>query len=362
MLRITEYIRDTLEGKKPRVFNGVILIWNLTNVCNLYCKHCYSSANQIKDGELSFEEIKRVVPELKKAGVKIAILSGGEPLMREDIYEISEYIKSNGIMTYLSTNGLLIDENNIDKIKEHFNYLGISIDGKPEMHDLFRGKRGAYEQSMKAIRLGLDRGIKVGLRYTFSSMNAESLPYIFELVEKENIPKLYISHLVYTGRGNRLSSVEKENYKKSVQFIIDKAFEYVENNVDIDIVTGNHEADAVMLYKEFSKRYPELSEKMYERLKIWGGNSSGERIINIDFKGNVKPDTFYFDSIGNVREKPFYQIFNGNGLLSKLREHPRKIKGKCSNCEYIEICNGSSRPRSYAVYGDYFMEDPACYI
>ncbi len=362
MLRVSEYIRKALGDEDYRPFPGIILIWNLTNKCNLYCKHCYSSANQDTNGELTLDEIDRISASLVREGVKFAILSGGEPLLRGDIYNIATLLKKRGIKTYLSTNGLLINRENVDKIKESFDYVGISIDGTPDVHDRFRGKKHSFEKSLNAIRLCLEKGLKVGLRFTLTQQTSDSLPFIFDLVQKLSVPKIYISHLVYAGRGTRLRDVERKTYRKTVEFIIDKAFEFHEKGTDIDIVTGNNESDAVVLYRKFKERYPQRAEKLYEILRLWGGNQAAVRLVNIDFKGNVKPDPFFFHSVGNLREKDFSDIWNSNGLLSKLREKPRKIKGRCSDCPYLEICNGNSRARAFFATGDYFGEDPACYI
>ncbi|MGB9874210.1 MAG: SPASM domain-containing protein, partial [Hydrogenobacter sp.] len=141
-----------------------------------------------------------------------------------------------------------------------------------------------------------------------------------------------------------------------------KAFEYVQKKVPIDIVTGNNEADAVVLYREFTRRYPDLAKDLYERLTLWGGNQAGVRLMNINHRGDVKPDPFFFHSVGNIREEDPVKIWQGNALLSFLRERPRRLKGKCDNCPYLEICNGNSRARAYAVFGDYAQEDPACYL
>ncbi len=362
MLRITEYIKDAIHGEARRPFNGTIVIWNLTNICNLSCKHCYASANQLKNNRLSSDEISSLIQQLRQTDVKFAILSGGEPLLREDIFDIASELKNAGIKTYLSTNGLLVNEGNIDKIKEQFDYIGISIDGEPEVHDSFRGRIGAFEESLRAIRLCLKNNLRVGLRFTLTENTQRSLPFVFELAEREGIPKIYISHLVYSGRGGDLHDLGKEDYKRAVEFILNKSFEFAEKNIPIDVVTGNNDADAVMLLNEFKRRYPELSGRLYERLRLWGGNQAGRRLLNIDSEGNVKPDPFFSDTIGNVRMRSFCEIWNSNGILSRLRETPRKLKGKCGDCEYIEICNGNSRARAYAQYGDYFAEDPACYI
>lgn len=364
MLRITEYLMESIEGKESRGLNALIAIWNLTNACNLACKHCYASANQRRDMELTLEEIAAIVPDMKKAGVRFVILSGGEPLMREDIFDISRVLRNAGLKTYLSTNGLLVGAGNIMEIKNNFDYTGISIDGEADTHDLFRGQKGAFDKALSSIRLCMEHDIKVGLRFTLSEATGRSLSYIFELVEKEGIPKIYISHLVNSGRGEGLSPLAKPAYREAVGYIIKKGFEYAErkSGPQPQIVTGNNESDAVLLYLEFKEKYPAQAEFLYRKLKNWGGNQAGVRLVNINHRGDVRPDPFFQCTIGNVREQSFFDVWNSGGILSRLREKPRGLKGRCGECAYIEICNGNSRARAYAASGDYFEEDPACLI
>lgn len=362
LLRITEYIRDTLNQKAYRPFLGTILIWNLTNGCNLSCAHCYASAKKKSDQELSTAEALGLVPSLEKCRVKVAILSGGEPLMRRDLFEIAHSLKERKILPSLSTNGLLITEKNLPQIQNHFSYVGISIDGNEESHDLFRGKKGAYQKSLEAIRLCLSAGIKVGIRFTLTLDTYPHLPFVFDLAEKEGIPKIYISHLVYAGRGGDLMSLDSSDSKKALEFILAKSFEYVEKEKGIDVVTGNNEVDSVMLYKYFQKKYPPLASRLYHRLENWGGNQAGSRLLNIDCRGNVKADPFMPELLGNIRERTLEEIWNQKGILTQLRDHPRKIQGKCQSCSFLSICNGNSRARSYALFGDYWREDPSCYI
>ncbi len=362
MLRITEYVKDSLSKKGCRPFSGAIVIWNITNNCNLTCKHCYAYANQIKGKELGSEDTISLIQQFKQSAVKLAILSGGEPLMRKDIFDITCELKKAGIKTYLSTNGILIGEDNINRIKEQLDYIGISIDGETGIHDSFRGRKGAFEDSLRAIRLCLKNGLKVGVRFTLTENTQKSLPFIFELARKEGIQKIYISHLVYSGRAGDLHDVDRDGYRRAIGFILEKSFEYVDNNIPINVVTGNNDADAVMLLNAVKKRYPYAYDGLYERLRTWGGNQAGKRLVNIDSEGNVKPDPFFSDAVGNVRTRSFCEIWNSNGILSRLRESPRRLRGRCGKCAYIEICNGNSRARAYTRYGDYFEEDPACHI
>ena len=366
MFRLSNLLKSTIENKKQRELNGSILIWNFTNRCNLSCLHCYSYASLDEKDKLSTKKILETIKELKKANIKFVIFSGGEPLTRKDIFEIADAFKNEGIMTYLSTNGLYINPSNVKKIIDTFGYIGISIDGDEKTHDRFRGLIGSYKKSLQAIDLIHQNGGKVGIRFTITKETKESLEHIFSLAEKKNIDKVYISHLVYSGRGldNLKMDLTKEERLKAVNFIIDKAFEYYNNKIDIDIVTGNMEMDAILFLNRFKSLYPNLAKDLEERLKKWGGNSAGRNLVNINSEGDVKPDPFFPVKIGNIFEKSFDEIWldKENDLLNRLREYPRKIKGKCQNCEWIEICNGGSRPRAWAIYGDLWEEDPSCYI
>jgi len=366
VFRLSNLLKSTLEGKKSRELDGSILIWNFTNRCNLSCLHCYSKSTLDEKDTLSTEKILKTIPELKKAGIRFVIFSGGEPLTRKDIFEIAQAFKDEGIFTYLSTNGLYINPSNVKKIIDTFGYIGISIDGREEIHDRFRGLKGSFKKSMEAIKLIQKNGGKIGIRFTITKDTAESLEFIFDLAEKENIDKIYISHLVYSGRGldNLKMDLTKEERKKAVDFIINKAFEYYDNAKDIDIVTGNMEMDAIVFMKEFEKRYPQKISLLEEKLKNWAGNSAGVKLVNINSEGDVKPDPFFPVTIGNIYEKSFDEIWlnKKSEILNKLRKKPRIIKGRCSNCRYLDICNGGSRPRAWAISDDLWAEDPSCYI
>ena len=367
MFRLSNLLKSVTEGKEARVLDGSIAIWNFTNRCNLSCMHCYSRADLDSTDTLSTEDIMNTLPKLKANGVKFIIFSGGEPLTRKDLFDIAERCRELGIITYLSTNGLYIGHKNAQKILDTFNYVGISIDGSEETHDRFRGLPGSFAMSMDAVRLLNSYGkSKVGIRFTITKETYDDLKFIFELAEKENIPKIYISHLVYSGRGldNLEMDLTKEQRREAVEFILDKAFEYHESGRDIEIVTGNMEQDAILFLEKFGQKYPDLKEKMRQRLVEWGGNSAGRKLLNIDSEGNVKPDPFFPQYIGNILHQDFSDIWTNEPvpLLQKLREHPRKISGKCSVCDEIDICNGGSRSRAYAIYGDMWAEDPSCYL
>ncbi len=367
MFRLSNLLSSVVEGKKARVLDGSIAIWNFTNRCNLSCMHCYSKADLDAVDTLTTEDIFKTLDKFKENGVKFLIFSGGEPLTRKDLYDIAQRCKELGIITYLSTNGLYVGKNNAQKIIDTFNYVGISIDGSQKTHDYFRGLEGSFRESMKAVKLlNSFEGSKVGIRFTITKETYDDLEFIFELAEKENISKIYISHLVYSGRGldNLEMDLTKDQRRVAVNYILDKAFEYYESGRDIEIVTGNMEQDAILFLDRFGKKYPNLKDEMKSRLIAWGGNSAGRKLLNIDSEGNVKPDPFFPSYIGNILNEDFSDIWTKKPieLLQKLRVHPRKISGKCSECDYLNICNGGSRSRAYAIYGDIWSEDPSCYL
>lgn len=366
MFRLSNLIKTTLEESPSRTLNGSIIIWNMTNRCNLLCHHCYSKADANEKETLSFEQIKQTIPKLKKAGINFVIFSGGEPLLRKDIFDIAQLMKAHDIMTYLSTNGLYITPKNVQHIIDTFNYIGISIDGIKEVHDFFRAQIGSYEKALQAIKLIQTYGGNAGIRFTLTKETQSSFYAMFDLVEKLNVNKFYISHLVYSGRGeeNLNIDISKERRREYVEFIIQKAFEYYKQGKNIDLVTGNMEMDAIMLLKYFEQHYPEHTKTLYKKLTQWGGNSAGNRLGNMDWLGNVKPDPFFPFAVGNYLENDFETIWKNaqQPLLKRLREYPRQIEGRCNDCNYLEICNGGSRSRAFAISGDLWREDPSCYL
>ena len=348
---------------------GPVVIWNLIRRCNLTCKHCYSiSADKDFPGELSTKEVFSVMDGLKAFKVPVLILSGGEPLLRTDIYDISKRAKEMGFYVGLSTNGTLIDETNIKRIAAvGYDYLGISIDGLRETHDRFRRKQGAFDSSMSAIRLCRDHGIKIGLRFTLTQDNADELPEILRLVEREHIDKFYLSHLNYAGRGNinRKDDVVLKTTRRAMDLLFEICWQYEQQGLVREFVTGNNDADGVYLLQWVARNFPERVEHTRVKLAQWGGNSSGVNVANIDNVGNVHPDTFWWDySLGNVRDRSFAEIWQDTSdpLMAGLKARPRKVKGRCGQCRYFDICGGNTRVRAYQLTGDPWAEDPACYL
>ncbi len=372
MFRISQYMQEIAHptplgpARKPP---GPVVIWNLIRRCNLTCKHCYSiSADTDFPGELSTEQVFSVMDDLKRFRVPVLILSGGEPLLRPDIYDISKRAKAMGFYVGLSSNGTLIDEGNVDCIAEvGYDYVGISIDGVRETHDRFRRRQGAFDASVRAIRLCRARGIKVGMRFTLTQDNAAELPILLAFMADEDVDKFYLSHLNYAGRGNinRKDDAVFATTRRAMNLLFNMCWSHVQRGEHKEFVTGNNDADGVYLLQWVRERFPHLEDHMRAKLAQWGGNASGVNIANIDNLGNVHPDTFWWHyNLGNVRERPFSEIWQdvSDPLMAGLKSRPRPLKGRCASCSYLDICGGNTRVRAHQLTGDAWAEDPGCYL
>ncbi|RDH85664.1 MAG: heme d1 biosynthesis radical SAM protein NirJ [endosymbiont of Galathealinum brachiosum] len=376
MFRMTQFMKSLAEdtplgpARKPP---GPVVIWNLVRRCNLTCKHCYSiSADKDFPGELTTEQVFTTMDDLKQFKVPVLILSGGEPLLRPDIFDISHRAKEMGFYVGLSTNGTLITEDNIKQIAEvGYDYVGISIDGMEKTHDMFRRREGAFKESMHGIDLCKENGIKVGLRFTLTQDTVHELPDILNLMDERDIDKFYLSHLNYAGRGNknRKDDVFHKMTRTAMDLLFDVCWDHIQRGNEREFVTGNNDADGIYMMLWAKKNIPEIFEgkesELITRLENWGGNASGVNISNIDNLGNVHPDTFWWDyNLGNVKERKFSEIWQDTSdpLMAGFKQEQRPLKGRCAECEHKAICGGNTRVRAYQLTGDPWEEDPACYL
>jgi heme d1 biosynthesis radical SAM protein NirJ len=372
MFRISQFMREVaaptpLEPRRSPP--GPVVIWNLVRRCNLTCKHCYSiSADKDFAGELSTDEVFGVMDDLKRFKVPGLILSGGEPLLRPDIFDIARRAKAMRFFTALSSNGTLIDETMTRRIAaENFDYVGISLDGLEDIHDRFRRKQGAFAASLKAIRLCRDAGLKVGVRFTLTNDNFSDFPGLLKLVEDEGIPRFYFSHLNYAGRGNknRKDDAHHQMTRQAMDLLFDTCWGHQQRGLERDFTTGNNDADGVYLLFWVRRNFPDLEAHIRAKLEQWGGNSSGVNVANIDNLGNVHADTMWWHhTLGNVRERPFSAIWNdiSDPLMAGLKRSPRIVGGRCGVCRHFAICGGNTRVRAHQLTGDPWAEDPGCYL
>ena len=375
MFRLTRYLQalvnPELAQRRPQVAapTGPVVIWNLIRRCNLTCKHCYAtSADKDFPGELSTAQVFDVMDDLKAYGVSVLILSGGEPLMRPDIFEVSRRAKAMGFYVGLSSNGTLISEDNIQQINDvGYDYVGVSLDGMREVHDRFRRRVGAFDESLRGIRLCRDSGIKVGLRFTLTQDNVRDLPDLLHLLDDEGLDKFYLSHLNYAGRGNknRGDDAHHRMTRAAMDLLFETCWNHLISGNAKEFVTGNNDADGAYLLQWVERHRPEQRERLQTMLERWGGNSSGVNIANIDNLGRVHPDTMWWDyDLGSVKERPFSAIWEDTSdpLMAGLKRADRPVEGRCAQCRHLSICGGNSRTRAWQLTGNPWAEDPGCYL
>ena len=375
MINITEMVsgkvtvsRDVLGIYMEKARSPVIAVWNVTNICNLKCIHCYASSGMYnKTEELSTDEAIKLIDDLKDIGIKILIFSGGEPLLRDDIFELIRYSVKKGFRTVLSTNGTVIDDSIAYSLKKSgVDYVGISIDGSKEINDWFRGVDGAYDDALKGLTILNEIGLKTGIRFTATKYTIKELNYIINLLEELNIPRICVYHLIPSGRGSKLANwdLSHDEKRSMIKFLLEKALEWRDSNKESEIETVGSPEDGVFIYLLLRKYDEDLAENAYNYLLRRGGDPSGDRLINIDHMGGIHPNQFWWDyTIGNIRKDSLKEILfnNEDDFLNKLRMKSRYLKGRCSRCPFKDLCNGF-RLRALRIYGDPWEEDPGCYI
>jgi 12,18-didecarboxysiroheme deacetylase len=349
--------------KKP------VVVWNITRACNLSCVHCYAHAtNHGHKKELTKEEGFSLLNDLADFGVPVVLFSGGEPLVRQDLLELARHAVGRGMRSVISTNGTLITREKAKELKTvGLSYVGVSLDGLEEVNDRFRGKKGAFRSAITGIKNCQEAGIRVGLRFTLNKMNVKEVPFIFDLIEEEGIPRACFYHLVYAGRGSELieHDLSHDETRKVVDLIIDRTKYLHDKGKPKEVLTVDNHADGPYLYLRMVKENSDRAEEVLELLKMNGGNNSGRGIGCISWDGSVHADQFWRHlSFGDVREKPFSAIWTdlSNPLMTKLKEKKRHVKGRCSACQWLDICGGNFRVRAEAVSGDVWAPDPACYL
>jgi putative heme d1 biosynthesis radical SAM protein NirJ1 len=346
-----------------------VVVWNSTQRCNLHCVHCYSnSENKSYPNELTTEQAKALIMDLAAFGAPVLLFSGGEPLLRPDLFELAKLATSNGIRAVLSTNGTLITPAVAAKLKAAgFSYIGVSVDGIEETNNKFRGTPNAFKAAIEGIRNCKAAGVKPGLRFTVTKYNYPDLLKIFDLIEKEQIPRVCFYHLAYAGRGSSIANDDlmHSQTRDFMDTILQKAEEFKQKGIGTEILTVDNHADSAYLYLKLQEKNPAQAEKVLKLLKENGGNSSGAGIGCVDAQGNVHLDQFWRHyTVGNVLERKFSEIWTDQTqpMLKDLRNRKAHLTGRCSTCQFLDICNGNLRVRAEAVHGDIWAPDPACYL
>ena len=346
-----------------------VVVWNCTSRCNLGCIHCYASAGEKgAEAEMDTASGKELIKDLAAFGVPVILFSGGEPLLRNDLPELAGFAVDKGLRVTLSSNGTLITEGIAEQLsRTGFAEVGISLDGTESINDRFRGRQGAYQAALVGIRNCVKEGLRVSLRFTITRFNYQEIPAMFHLAEQEGVNRLCFYHLAYAGRGSTIvnDDIDHVQTRQAVETICLLTGDFHSRGLQKEVLTVANHADGVHLYLKLKQSNPERAQDIYDLLKRNGGNNSGIRIGAVDPFGNVHPDQFWWHySAGNVRQRSFGEIWTdiSDTIMRGLKDRKKLLKGRCSGCDYIDICNGNLRERAEAVYGDIWAEDPACYL
>jgi putative heme d1 biosynthesis radical SAM protein NirJ2 len=322
----------------------MIISWNTTKVCNLKCEHCYRDAGDKDPEELTTQEGRDLLSEIAKAGFKIIILSGGEPLMRPDIYELIEHAKAVGLRPVLGSNGTLFTPQIIRRLKQAgITRAGISLDSKDfRIHDAFRKHDGAWDSTVNAMRMCKEEGLDFQVHTTVTKRNFNEIIDITDFVTSLGAKAHHIFFLVPTGRGKDINSV----------FINAAEIRQV-----LEQVLEKQKKTSIELKPVCAPQFVPLAKKMGMDLRFTRGCLAGTAYCCILPNGDVHPCPYLPLKVGNVREQPFGAIWEKSDIFRKLRT--LEYSGACGGCGNKESCGGC-RARAYYNSGDYMGEDIDC--
>ena len=343
-------------------FVPLVLSWNVTRKCNLKCPHCYINATtkQLKN-ELTTEEAKDLIDQICKVSRPLLILSGGEPLLREDIFELIRYGAAKGLKMGLGSNGCLIDARIAKRLKEAgIETVSISLDSHiPEQHDEFRGVGGSWEKAVRAIKALREEGVLVQVNTTVTQHNYDQIDEIMSLVEKIGVENFHLFFLVPTGRGVKIADVSPAKYENMIKTTFARVAKHKLN-----------------VRPSCAPQFMRIAKDMGLNMRRWiRGCLAGLYYCRVYPNGDITPCPYLPIKLGNVREKSFKEIWFNSEMFKTLRDF-NALKGKCGVCEYRALCGGC-RARAYGLSsdfidycgdlhepaelkGDYLTEDPWC--
>ncbi len=322
-----------------------LISWNTTRKCHLKCRHCYRDAGEQDERELTFEEGKKLLEEIKKAGFDIIIFSGGEPLLRDDIFDLVRYAVELGLRPVFGTTGTTITREIARELKDAGALrMGISLDSKgPKLHDELRQVEGSFEHAIKGMKNCKAEGLEFQINTTVVEQNFEECEEITDLAVDLGAVAHHVFFLVPTGRATDMEkeALRKRQYENLLHRILNK-----QKEVEIE------------LKPTCAPQFMRIAEAKNMKMRFSRGCLAGVSYCCITPNGDVNPCPYLPIKIGNVLETPFSEIWTHNEVFKELRSE--KLEGKCGICDYLEICSGC-RARAY-YYSDwnYMAEDPWC--
>jgi heme b synthase len=336
------------------------IAWETTRKCNLRCVHCRSASDmQSSAGGFSTAEAVGLIDTIADYYPAVLVLSGGEPLMRPDIFELARHGTDRGLRMCLATNGTLVDAAVCERIRSSgIRIVSMSLDGaSAAVHDNFRDQPGAFEGVIRAARLFRASGIEFILNSSFTKRNQADIAATFRLAKSLGATAWYLFMIVPTGRGEDVLSelIPAADYEEILRW------HYEQEKQESDMLM--RPTCAPHYYRIIHEENRKSDDPLVRRnLKFSTGGAkgclAGQTICLIDNNGDVYPCSYFPKSAGNVKTTPFREIWENSPLFAELRDFSR-YKGRCGQCEYNRICGGC-RARSFAITGDYLDEEPFC--
>lgn len=327
----------------------MIVSWNTTKKCNLFCEHCYRESGPDVESihELSTSEGKQLLNELKLAGFKIVILSGGEPLMRNDIFELSAYAREIGLRPVLGTNGTLLSRGIAGRLVES-GVLGVAISldsTSSQYHDKFRNRKGAWDKAVKGIKNALDVGLRVQINTTVTDNNFDQFNSVVDFAADLGVQAVHPFFLVPTGRGK---SIEEESLKREKYFRM------------IKTVLNKQKEVSMELKPTCAPQFIPMAREMEIPIRFTRGCLAGVSYCCILPDGDIHICPYLPIKVGNVKEKPFNEIWKESDIFIKLRSF-KEYEGRCGGCSSVNVCGGCRARAYYYSDGNYMAEEPWCY-
>ncbi len=336
-----------------------LIFWELTKECNLDCIHCRAEAENIHfEGELSLPEVTRVIDDIAAYYRPILVLTGGEPLYREDIFKIALYARERNLKTALASNGTLIDGEIARRIKDSgIGRVSISLDGSSaDSHDGFRGISGSFDRALAGIGHLRSSGVDFQINTTISRRNVDEIEDIMTLSEKIGAKALHIFMLVPVGCGVEIAESEmisKEKYESVLNWFYDRS---KKTNLELKATCAPHYYRIIrQRAREEGRKFTFESDGM---AAVTRGCLAGTGVCFISHRGDVQPCGYLPIPVGNVRERQFHEIWEDSAVFRSLRDLDN-LTGKCGLCEYKTFCAGC-RARAYYENGDYLSDEPYC--
>ncbi len=334
-----------------------LVAWEITRRCNLHCLHCRASANKESSDGPDKERCFQILNQIREVGSPVIILTGGEPLLRDDLFDIARYGTSIGLRMVLATNGTLLNEQVVEKIKESgIKRVSISLDSsKEEVHDEFRNTKGSFRAAINGIQLLKEKNVEFQINTTITTHNIDHIEDIIDMAVELGAVAHHIFLLVPTGRAKALKDkqIEAERYEKLLRWLY-----YKKKEVPIHIKPTCAPQYYRILRQEAYKGGEKVEFKTYGLDAVTKGCLGGISFCFISADQTLQPCGYLEINCGDLKKESFSHIWKNSAVFKRLRDFS-SYKGRCGRCEYIRFCGGC-RARAYEETGDYLEEDPLC--